>query len=240
MAAAAFNEKKEFLNKAEFPHPPEKGLESKEAVIPKGLSNKFFDKTLGIIKLLLGVCLLPVVCALLISFLNEISLINKTHQNYFWAGITAFLAVHLFIWEPAVIYSKGHRVLEIIFNFFRPLVKFAPYVLPIYTILVFIIYGLLSFFIRAAWWTELLLFLAGFTAILHLTFSAKTIRSKKGDFLKANYIFGFSFVFIINLLLLAVCFNLIFEKFSLVNFANNSFVLAKVVISAIFKQLFIY
>lgn len=231
-------EKREFPDKKEFPSKPEGALEPKESVIPEKLS-KFSDKVLGVIKLLLGLCLLPVVYSSLVSFLNEISLINKNHQNYFWAGMITFLTIHLFIWEPAVIYSKGHRVLEIVFNFFRPLVKFAPYVLPIYTILVFTIYGSLSFFIRSAWLVELLLFLAGWTAILHLTFSAKTIRSKKGDFLKANYIFGFSFIFIINLFLLATCFNLTFEKFSLVNFVNNSFESARAVISAIFKQLFI-
>ncbi|MDI6758524.1 MAG: hypothetical protein QMD94_02480 [Candidatus Omnitrophota bacterium] len=235
---AAFNEKKEFPKKAEFPPTLEKGLEPKEAVPPKGVS-KFFSKILGVIKLFFGLSLLPVIYAALVSFLNEISLIDKNYQNYFWLGIAVFLAVHLFVWEPVVIYNKGHRVLEIIFNFFQPLVKFAPYVLPIYTILIFIIYGPLSFFIHTSGLTELLLFFAGFTTILHLTFSAKTIRSKKGDFLKANYIFGFSFIFIINLFILAVCFNLTLEKFSLVNFVNNLFKLAKVGISAISKQLFV-
>ncbi len=231
-------EKKEFPDKKEFPNKFEGELKPQEPVVSGKLS-KFFDKVLGVTKLLLGLCLLPVVYSSLSAFLNEISLINKNHQNYFFSGVATFLAVHLFIWEPAIIYNKGHRVLEIIFNFFRPLVKFAPYVLPIYTIVVFVIYGVLSFFIQAAWLAELLLFLSGFTIILHLTFSVRTIRSKKGDFLKANYIFGFAFIFIVNLFLLSVCFNFVLAKFSLVNFANNSFALSKVVISSVFKQLFI-
>ena len=126
------------------------------------------------------------------------------------------------------------------FSFFKPMVNVAPFLLPIYTILFFIIYGLLSIGISAGWLLEYTLFLIGFSTILHLTFSAKTIRSKKGDFLKANYIFGFSFIFILNVALLAFGLSLIFSKFSFVNFCNISFNTAKNIFYAVFKQLFLF
>jgi len=201
-----------------------------------GLSSKAF----GIIKFILGIVLLPFVYSSVVSFLNEFGLVDRNLQGVFWSGVICFLAIYLFIWEPAAIYNKGHKLLEIVFSFFKPMVNVAPFLLPIYTILVFIIYGLLSLMIKSAWLLEYALFLIGFSAILHLVFSAKAIRTKKGDFLKGNYIFGFSFIFILNLVLLASGFSPMFKEFSFVNFCNISFCVAGKIFYAVFKQLFLF
>ncbi|MDD5477547.1 MAG: hypothetical protein PHG87_05025 [Candidatus Omnitrophica bacterium] len=201
-----------------------------------GLSSKLF----GLVKVILAVLILPFVYSSVVSFLNEFAQVDKYLQQIFWNGTITFLAVYLFIWEPVIIYNKGHKLLEIMFSFFKPMVNVAPFLLPIYTILFFILYGLLSLGIKDNWLIEYALFLIGFSSILHLTFSAKTIRSKKGDFLKANYIFGFSFIFILNITLLAFGFSLIFSKFSFVNFCNISFEIAKSIFYAVFKQLFLF
>jgi len=201
-----------------------------------GLSSKAF----GIIKFVLGIVLLPLVFSTVSSFLNEFGAVNKDLQGIFWNGVICFLAVYLFIWEPVAIYNKGHKLLEIVFSFFKPMVSVAPFLLPIYTIVFLFIYGLLSLWIRSNWLIEYTLFLIGFTTILHLVFSAKTIRAKKGDFLKGNYIFGFSFIFILNLALLAFGFSLIFKEFSFVNFCNVSFDIAKNIFHTVFKQLFLF
>lgn len=201
-----------------------------------GLSSKIF----GIIKFILAIILLPLVYSSVVSFINEFTQIDKGLQQIFYNGIISFLVIYLFIWEPAVIYNKGHKLLEICFSFFKPMVNVAPFLLPIYTILFFIIYGLLALGVKSSWLIEYALFLIGFSSILHLTFSAKTIRSKKGDFLKANYIFGFSFIFILNLALLALGFSFIFKEFSFVNFCNISFTIFKNIFLAVFKQLFLF
>jgi len=201
-----------------------------------GLSSKAF----GIIKFILGLALLPFVFSSTVSFLNEFSLVDMNLQAIFWSGVICFLLVYLFIWEPALIYNKGHKLLEIMFSFFKPMVNVAPFLLPIYVILVFIIYGLLSLWIKSGWLIEYTLFLIGFAAVLHLVFSSKTIRTKKGDFLKGNYIFGFSFIFILNLALLALGFSLIFRAFSFVNFCNISFSIASKIFYVVFKQLFLF
>jgi hypothetical protein len=201
-----------------------------------GLSSKIF----GVIKLILAVIILPFVFSSIASFLSEFTLIDKYLQQIFWNGAITFLAVYLFIWEPAVIYNRGHKLLEIMFSFFKPMVNVAPFLLPIYTILIFIVYGLLSLGIKSSWLIEHMLFWVGFSTILHLAFSAKTIRSKKGDFLKSNYIFGFSFIFILNLTLLAFGFSLIFSDFSFVNFCNVTFNIARNIFHTVFKQLFLF
>lgn len=235
--------KKEFPDK--FP------LKSKEPVVKddfgSGLSGDFSSKIsglssklFGVMKVILAVLILPFVYSSVVSFLNEFTQIDKSLQQVFCNGAITFLAIYLFIWEPAVIYNRGHKLLEMMFSFVKPMVNVAPFLLPIYTILFFIIYALLSIGIKSSWLIEYTFFAIGFSTILHLVFSAKTIRSKKGDFLKANYIFGFSFIFILNVTLLALGLSFILSKFSFVNFCNISFDIAKNIFYAVFKQLFLF
>lgn len=201
-----------------------------------GLSSKLF----GVVKVILAVFILPFVYSSVVSFLNEFAQIDPGLQQLFYNGIITFLAIYLFVWEPALIYNRGHKLLEMMFSFVKPMVNVAPFLLPIYTILFFMIYGLLSLGIKSAWLVESLLFAIGFSTILHLVFSAKTIRSKKGDFLKSNYIFGFSFILILNISLLALGFSFMLAKFSFVNFCNVSLDIAKNIFYAVFKQLFLF
>ena len=199
-----------------------------------GISNRVF----GIIKFILGICLLPFVYASTVSFINEFKLIENSGRNFFWAGLFSFLIVYLFIWEPAIVYAKGQRLLELLFSFFKPLVRVAPFLLPVYTIVLFFAYIILTFVFKAGGLINYFVFLFGFSIGLHLVFSSKSMRSKQADFLKANYIFGFSFIYVINMILLAIFLSIIFEKFSLLNFSKSSLQLAKNIFHVVFKQLF--
>ncbi|MFH0826801.1 MAG: hypothetical protein V1923_02800 [Candidatus Omnitrophota bacterium] len=200
-----------------------------------GVSGKMF----GIVKFILGVCFLPFVYAATVSYLSEFRLVGESFEDYFWSGGITLVLIYFFIWEPAVLYSKGQRLLEFVFNFFKPLVKVAPYVLPVYAIILFALYGLLSLFIKSPWLIRYTLFLLGLAMALHIVYSAKTLRSKKNDFLKGNYIFGFSFIYILDLILLALFMSLLFAEFSFVDFFDRTFLLTKDIFASIFKQLFI-
>ena len=199
----------------------------------------FSHRGLSIVKFITGICLLPFVYSVSLSFLNEFNTVEKLFRDYFWAGVITFIIVYLFVYEPAIIYNKGQRLLGIVFQFLKPLVRVAPYLLPIYTIAIFIAYLILPLAFKTKESLGSFLLLFSFSLTLHLVFSARSVRSKQGDFLKANYIFGFSFVYIIDLVLLAFCLNIVFKEFSFVNFFNNSFQTGKNIIYAIFKQLFL-
>ena len=234
-------EKKEFPKKKDNFDPLERLKIGAEAGGLSGSSKiaGFSQRIFSIIKFVLGICLLPLVYSSTVSFLNEFLGVEEIFRNYFWAGVISLLIIYLFIWEPNKIYVKGQKLLEVIFTFFKPLIRVAPYVLPIYTIILFVLYGPLSLLFKSEELIKTFIFLFGFSIALHLIFSAKSIRSKQGDFLKSNYIFGFSLVYAINLTLLAFILSLIFQKFSFVNFCNNSFQTSKAIFEAVFKQLFL-
>jgi len=209
-----------------------------------GLKSKlsiFSGRLFSIVKLIIGLCFLSFVYSGSVGFLKELWLIEPVLRRYFWSGIISFTLIYLFIFEPARIYQKGQKLLGLIFKFFAPLVKVAPYVLPIYTIIIFSLYPLFHWMFNSKEpaVTNYFIFLGGFSWALHLVFSAKSLRSRQGDFLKANYIFGFSLVYIINLILIAICLSLIIKNFSFINFFEGSFQAAKNIFKAIFRQIFI-
>lgn len=224
-------EKKEFTKKDLG-----RNLKPDKAAIgkPSRISNKAFD----IIKLVLGVCLLPFVYSSTAAFLRQIAYIDSSLQDYFWFGVVTFIIVYLFVIETGWVYEKGHKLLEVIFSFFQPLVKVAPYLLPVYTIIIFFVYLILSLFTREPWLINYTMFFFGVSLVMHLIFSSKAIRSKKGDLLRSNYIFGFSFIYIINLGIFAFFLNVIFKSFSFVNFCNTAYFIASSIFGVIFSQLF--
>jgi hypothetical protein len=222
---------REFFDKLKITELPDVGGGGASKV--PGLSRKAF----AIVRFILGICLMPFVYAFTLSFLNSLSLIAAAAQVYFWAGVISFLIVYLFVAEPAKVYLQGQKLLEIVFHFFAPLVKVAPYLLPIYTVLVFFIYLLVALFNKSNDVVNYFMYSCGFTFILHLVFSAKTLRAKQ-DYFKASYIFGFSLAYLINLALVGLLLNLVFENFSFVHFFNNGSHAAGQILKALFTQLF--
>lgn len=213
-------------------------LEQINAGIKTKMSN-FSIWLFGVTKFIFGVLLLPFVYSVTVSFLNEFGAVDQLNRDYFWAGIISLLIIYFFIWEPLKIYNFGHKILEVMFNYVKPLVKVAPYLLPIYTIVLCIAYAIVSKVNESPDILNYFMFLFSFTMGLHLIFSAKTIRGKKKDFLKGNYIFGFSFVYILNILVLGFILNIIFPNFSFVNLCNQTYQTAKGLFSAAFNQLFL-
>ena len=200
---------------------------------------KLQEYLLVLLKFLSGICLLPIVYAVTIYFSGELLKLEPAVKGPFIWGIVGFILTYFFVWEPAVFFKKGQRILEFMFRFFSPLVKIAPFVLPIYTILLCLAYLILAKTADTREFLTLFIFGIGFSLALHLVFSAKTLRSKAGDKLRSNYIFGFSWIYILDALLLALFFNLAFENFSFLTFFNSSYQISRSIYLAAFRQLFL-
>ncbi len=230
------------MPKKESPKKDSAKTESKPQCEHKGVFSRARSALTGssfaLIKLILGVCLLPYVYSASVAFLGQFNLAGSVLTNWFWWGAIVFLGLYLIVWEPASVYAKGQKIVEMVFCFFQPLVKTAPFVLPIFMILVLIAYGIASNWIEDARLLNWALFFTGFSAMLHLVFTAKTMRVKK-DAMKANYIFGYSFIYIINLGMLAFAFSLIFKEFSFVTFSKQTLESGNSIFYGVFKQLFL-
>lgn len=200
-----------------------------------GFSNRIFS----VGRFILGILLLPFVYSSTSAFLTEFGKIDVSFRNYFLYGIIVFFVIHLFIWEPVKIYTQGHKLLEVVFTYIKPLVKTAPYLLPIYAIVLFIIYIPLSYLSDFAKLTHYFMFLSAFSLALHLVFSSKSLRAKKSGFLSGSYIFGFSVVYLLNIFLFCLFLGFIFTDVSSAGFCSRSYTGGKEIISALINQLFI-
>jgi len=217
----------------------EKNLLPEENIVIPSKFQRIIQKLLVGLKLFLGILLLPFVYSSTKVFLDEVFVLESNLKIGFFSGIAVFLLVYLFIWEPAIIYKKGQKFVQIIFGFFSPLVKLAPYLLPVYTIILFLLYFLSLLIFKPEYILDSFMFLFGLTITLHLVFSAKSLKSRSSDYLKANYIFGFSFIWLVNIIILSFGFNLILKEYSFVNFFNQSFKIGISIYRIIFKQLFL-
>lgn len=196
-------------------------------------------KALAILKLLLGLTFLAFVYAGSRGFFTKFRQADADLQTCFWSGMVAFLITYLFLYEPTVVYQKGQKILAFIFKFFNPLVKVAPFVLPIYSMLVFAAYPLLRIWLDPQDAAAIVVFLGGFSWTLHIVYSAKTLRSRSEDFLKANYIFSFTLIYILDLLFIAFLLSLLVGKFSFVGFFQGSFEAARDLWMMVTKQIFV-
>ena len=196
-------------------------------------------KALSVLKFIVVVFLLPWIYSFTIAFINESKIIGKIFLDPFVSGLISFSVLYLFIYEPGKLYQRGQKITEATFRFFSPLVKVASFVVPIYSIFLFLIYYLLSLSVESDSLLKLFIFLLGFTIALHLVFTARSLHSRKNDFLMINYLFSFGFIYIINLALLALGFSILFASFSWLSFGKESLQISKDIFSAIFSQLFL-
>jgi hypothetical protein len=199
---------------------------------------RVFTFLLTLSKLMLGLMLVPFIYSTSVSFFTALRSASKAALIYFFAGIFTLLVVHLFVWELKIVYKAGQKLLELIFSFVKPLVRVAPYVLPTYTIILFIIYSIVLLFTKSKEVLHYFVFLFGFSISLHLVFSSRSLRTRRGDFLKANYIFGFCLIYLVNLILVATFLNLVISDYSLITFFKSSLRTGENILVVILAQLF--
>ncbi len=196
-------------------------------------------KALTVLKAIISLFLLPWVYSLSTAFVAEVSTVEARYVHLFVSGVVTCASLYLFIYEPTRLFQMGQRLTEAIFRFLSPLVKIASFVLPIYSIIVFIACILTSLFNKSTVLFGFFIFLIGLTITFHLIFSARILRSRKEDFLMINYLFSFGLVYVINISLLALGFSVLFRSFSWINFCRTSFQISRGIFFAVFNQLFL-
>ena len=74
----------------------------------------------SIFKFFLSLFFVPVVAAVIFSFVEELAKIG-TPYNFFLSGMFSYVVFHLFIFSPDSLYQSGQRVFADIFGFFPKL-----------------------------------------------------------------------------------------------------------------------
>ena len=197
------------------------------------------NKIAAIFKFVLFILLLPVVVGTTVGFVDELSQLPNDLAEVFYRGILFYLLMHIFIVEPKGVFQYGQNVVSSIFKFFAPLVKIAPFVLPIYSFLFLILFYFSSLFFDSRELAGMFMLLVSFTLTMHVVFAAQMLRESDSNAAKPNYFFSISLIYVLNAFLLALMFDLILTDFSFSKFFETLCSIAGGVYSAVFRQLFV-
>ncbi|MEI6807181.1 MAG: hypothetical protein WCN95_00525 [bacterium] len=81
------------------------------------------------------------------------------------------------------------------------LITLAPYFFPLYTVIVIIVYALLSILIDTSEYEWVWLFLVGLTWAFHITFTISALLEHQTDLLEYGHVFSLAFIYLFNILM---------------------------------------
>ncbi|MBN2097785.1 MAG: M50 family metallopeptidase [Candidatus Omnitrophica bacterium] len=199
-----------------------------------------------ILKVLIGILLLPVAVATSLSFGAELGEVQNFGgaAGYFLKGVFIYLIMHLALYKPNYFYvlshelahalatficggrvssfrvsSRGGGVLTTKSNFF---IALFPYFFPTYTLFFWLVYFLSSLFRDVSAYTPHFLFLVGFSLTLHLVMTIQSLKVKQSDILKTGYLFSVSLIYVLNMLLVSLILSAVFKDFSFAVFFRSA------------------
>ena len=214
-----------------------------------------------LIKLVIGVAMIPIGIGATASFYRHIMLTKELAANLhlFGWGIVSYMVLHLLFYKPTYLYVLGHESVHAgmswIFggkiksfkataeggsvktdksNFVTEL---APYFIPIYAIIVTVIYFVVSrsYPINGS----IFVFLIGLTLAFHLISTIEIMKIKQPDIMKSGYLFSIVLVYTLNIVIISVIFSLMFPGFSIQGFFSDLWGSSKYIYFALFRQLFL-
>ncbi|MFC1752187.1 hypothetical protein ACFL96_02185 [Thermoproteota archaeon] len=217
--------KKELQEKAEF----EKAV---------GLKAGFISTILSILKLVLGIALLPFVIGLTRSFYHELMEEAVSVRRVFYWGIATYLVLHLFAFKLQGFFDAGQRIIGKLFGFFVPLRRVMYVCLPVYSTLFFVIYFIWKTFFNYRYSVGYFLFGIAFMATMHLVLTANSLREGPSDSLRGGYICSLFLLYIVNIIVLCAFLHFMLEGFSFLEFIKQGFDFFIKAITFSWKQLF--
>ncbi len=212
------------------------------------------------IKLIIGVLALPIAVGVSIAFYNNMLLINELAKslNFFIWGIASYTILHLLFFKPIYLYVLGHEAVHagvgwlfgakiksfkvteeggsVAMDKTNTIIELSPYFVPIYAILITIVYFVLvsSYNINGS----AFVFLIGFALALHMISTIEILKIRQPDIMKSGYFFSITLVYILNIVVISLMFSLVFPAFSIIKFITGTWVVSKGVYVAVVRQLF--
>ncbi|MBF0484898.1 MAG: hypothetical protein HQL16_00120 [Candidatus Omnitrophica bacterium] len=196
------------------------------------------DTLFLILKFVFALIILPVVVALTFAFQNELATFEPALRHTLWQGMVTYVLLRFFVYDFSAVYAFGQGIVTSVFQFLKPLVNAAPYVLPIYTILVLLVYAVISVMGKLSGYESVFIFLFAFTFTMHIVLTAQDLYKKDSIAGKPNYFFSMILVYIFDVFFMALLMSLILKGFSFTHFFQGLTGTSADIYRMIFKQLF--
>ncbi len=213
-----------------------------------------------ILKFIVGALSIPIMFAVTGAFYVNIIGVKELSGilQYFMWGVGVYIALHLLFCKPTFVYVLGHEAVHAVtswimggkINSFKvseeggsvsttktnTVIELSPYFIPIYAIILMVVYFLVaySYSINGA----VFIFLIGFTLALHVVMTIEVMKTRQPDLMESGYLFSIVAVYVLNIVIIALLFSLLFKSFSAKKFFVDSFTVSKDIYIAIIRQLF--
>lgn len=216
-----------------------------------------------ILRFIISILLIPVCVIVTISFYNGIFRIKDVSNSglNFILGALLYSIVHLLLFRLDFLYIFGHEGTHAVATFLSGgkargmkvsskegsvktttpnfFVILAPYLMPIYTVSIAILYFILSFYIDISSYSGIFIFFIGFTLMMHLVYTAESMRQKQSDLIKTGYFYSISFIYIANLIIVFLIISLLFKEASFVDFISEIYERTRDFYFSFWKQFFL-
>ncbi len=216
-----------------------------------------------ILRFIITILLIPVCVIATISFYNGIFAIKDVSDSglLFILGALLYSVMHLLLFRLDFLYVFGHECMHAFATLCsggkasnmkvsskkgsvktttpNSFVMLAPYLVPVYTVIIAIIYFALSFFVDITRYSGIFIFLIGFTLMLHLAYTAESMREKQSDLIKTGYLSSISFIYLANLTIVFLIMSLFFKDASFMGLISDIYEKTKYFYYSFWKQLFL-
>lgn len=174
------------------------------------------------------------IIASFIAFQTQILSLPVNKEVWVLWGAGTYIAMNLFVYDFKNVYTYGNSLVEKMVTFFKP----AGYVVPLYSIILIILYIIFLILGRGASVQPYFLFAIAFTLTMQVILTAHEIYESDTSILKAHYLLTFGAVLIASLFIMSLLLAWAIPEFSFVGFikslASQTFHLYKFVYKGLF------
>ena len=197
------------------------------------------DSILIALKFVVAVLLLPVVIASTVALNGQVMAVTDGLQQKLWLGLLSYLVLKFFVYDFMHVYQFGQGIVTFCFQFLKPLVNAAPFVIPIYTVLVLIAYAIVSALGKMTLPVQGYFFMVlAFTFAMHIILTAQALYTKDTAVGKPTYFFSMQLIYIVDVFLIALVMNAALPAFHFVDFFKTLGSVSYDIYRAVFTQLF--
>ncbi len=197
------------------------------------------ERILIILKFVLAVLLLPLVIGTVVALQGEILKLDPSLQQAINIGMLSYVLMKFFVYDFDAVYKFGQGLVAGCFQFLKPVMNFAPYVFPIYTIAGIIAYTVINITGKMGGWGPLFFAVIAFTFAMHIILTAQDLYTKDTKAGKPDYFFAMALIFTVDVFLMSLLMSLAGKGFSFLNFFKGLSIASADIYVAVFKQLFI-
>lgn len=214
------------------------------------------------IRLLLGILLIPICIGYSFAFYHHLLVLRRidSPEIALLLGITAYLAVHVLLGAPSRAYVFGHELTHatatwvsggqvkgmkvgakkgsVTTNKITGFTALAPYLVPVYAVLVVLAYGLTGFFMDVRPWIHWFFFGLGAALAFHLVFTVEALKQKQSDLDVLGPLLSLCFIYWANLALVVTVMSWTVPEVRFMAYLSDGFHRAQHLYAALFRQLF--